>query len=265
MDDRSVAEAISYLSGSSVRIELLALLRDGRVLDRGELRSEIDAARTTVSRNVEGLVERGWVAADGGGYAMTAVGAAVYDRYDDLHRTVGVADRLEPLLRHVPVGTLDLPVYHLADASLYTAAAGDPWAMVNAHVDRIRDGSPRRLVTPITSRHAIEACRDAVAGGAALELVVPPAVAATYRDDPEYRSLIEELLDADRTTVAVCDDRPPFYVGLFEAAAQIGVDEGGRPRALLDATAAPVVDWAASWTADWADGATPWDRWRRAE
>lgn len=210
-----------------------------------DLVAVLDVSRPTVYRGLRDLEVVGIVERDGDAYALTTYGTLVADRFAGLLDSVDSAAEIESFLRWVPPGTLDLDPRHLADADVYSGSPGDPYAMVNRHVRRLKETDHARALLPLTGLHAHEAMHDRVVnGGGRAELVVARAVAETLRGDPDYRPLTTDLAATDRYHVRVATDDLPFYLGVLDGVTQLGVDDGGQPRALLETDADAVRDWA---------------------
>jgi len=92
--DGSTVEEIAFLSGSRTRFHALRALREADSLTKGELRDRFDASRTTVSRNLEALCERGLVAEIGTDYTLTRAGEVIATDLLDLAGTIEIARKL---------------------------------------------------------------------------------------------------------------------------------------------------------------------------
>ena len=246
MTDRSdTVEEIEFIARSTNRVRILETLSERQGATRGELRDELAASRTTVARNLDALAERGWVRQIDREYALTPGTDAVVDRFLELASTVATVDRLRPFLDHVDRDAFDVDLSHLEDAEVLTANPGDPLAMVNAHVSAIKRSTDVLLATPFLGLHATEAAHDAVVhGDARHELVATPDAVDTLQDGPEYRQYVNDLQDAAGFELHRATADVPFYVGVLDDTVQVGVDEAGEPRALLETTDPSVRDWA---------------------
>lgn len=244
-DLNDAVEGIEFLARSTNRVRILETLSERQGATRGELRDELRASRTTVSRNLDALSERGLVRQIDREYALTPGTDAVLERFLELASTVATVDRLRPFLDHVDRDAFDVDLSHLEDAEVRTANPGDPLAMVNAHVSAIKRSTNVLLATPFLGLHGAEAAHEAIVqGDAQHELVAAPDAVDTFEESPDYRPYAEDLQEAENFELHRATADVPFYVGVLDDTVQVGVDEAGEPRALLETTDPSVRDWA---------------------
>lgn len=255
---RGETEDIEFLARSETRTRLVKMLyRDGE-LGRDELRDRLDASRTTVQRNLDALEDRGWVRNGNRTYSLATCGELIAEDFLDLVETASIADRLQPVLRHVDRSELDLDYSSLTEADVLTAEPGDPWSMVNRHVERLKEANDVRALLPVTGLHAMEVGHDRVVNhGATSVHVASPAIVDTFENEPAYREYYEELAETDRYRLLRYSGDIPYFLGIIDDVVQIGVDEAGEPRALLETTDETVREWAERTFARYRDGAEP--------
>ena len=251
-------EELQFLSRSETRVRILdELHRDGR-LRKNELKGRLDASRTTIQRNLNALAEEGWVRDENRAYELAHCGHLIAGDYLDLLERLAVLSDLKPILRWIDPADLDVDVRSLADAAVTTARPGDPWAMVNRHVEALKAMDRGRVVIPLTGLAALKACHERVVdAGATLEIVVSSTVEASIRSDPTYRELHEEMLETGRYELYEYDGEVPYYLGLLDDTVQIGVDEDGEPRGLLETDDGAVYEWAERRFVEYREEATP--------
>lgn len=226
------------------RMDVVERVRD-RPMEKPALVEALDASRSTVDRAVRDLETHGLIAYTDDGYTTSTLGELVAAKFFDLARTVDVGTRLEPFLEWVAADEFDLDLRHLADADLYVPEPNDPYAMVNRHVGVLERTNRHRLVLPLIGLHGMEAIHEAVlAGEVESEAVVTPGVAETLESNPEYAQLYEELSGVDGFEVYVTDREIPYFVGILDGTVQIGVDDDGEPRALVETEAPEAREWA---------------------
>jgi predicted transcriptional regulator len=238
-------DTIELLARSKHRVRILDLLCKHGSLEKHALGEEIDASRTTVGRNLAALEDQGWIHRTNAHCAITRQGELVAEAFGDLVETVRLADKLQPFMQWVPDGALDLDLRLLADADVVLAEPGNPWAMINRHVQLIKQMEQARGILPFTGSHATEASNEQVVeNGARGELVVEPEIADLYRSAPEYTELWEEMVATGRFELFVYDGTIPYALCVFDDTVQIVVAEGDEPRALLETAADDVREWA---------------------
>ncbi|WP_435180696.1 helix-turn-helix transcriptional regulator [Halorussus sp. AFM4] len=236
---------IEFLARSAVRVEVMDALRREGELSRTELRDRIDASRTTVQRNLEALEDRGWVRSRGRAYSLATCGELIADEFTGFRETVSAAEHLQPVLKWLDRSDLDLDLRLLSDATVVTASQGDPWAMVNRHVKRLEEAETVRAILPLVGLHAMEVTRDRILDGSArIEFIGTSSVIDTLRNSSDYRPIYDDLLGSDRFELYATDEEVRYYLGVLDDIVQIGVDEDGEPRALLETENSEVHRWA---------------------
>lgn len=160
--------------------------------------------------------------------------------------TVRTTTRLQPFLRWVPDEAFDLDPRTLADATIITSTAGDPYALQNQYIDRLRDVGRIRALLPTTGLRSWKAARNrTLAGELECELVVSPAVVQTIRSSPKYERVVDDVLDSGRHDVFVAAEQLPFFLAIMDDYIQIAVADADRmPRALVESEQGEVYDWA---------------------
>ena len=238
-------EDIEFLSSSRTRVNILKILNERGQLSNHELREQANSSRTTVQRNLESLVERGWVQNTNRTYELTLPGETVADRFIELVETVQTENRLQPFLTWVDRSDLNLDIELLADAELLVAEPGNPWSMINRHVECLKGMDHCRGFLPFTGLHASEAGHERVVNhGAESELVVTPEIADIHFSNSAYKELTEEMVETGRSDYFVYDGELPYCLVLIDGIAQVVVADGDEPRAMLETDSEEVIDWA---------------------
>jgi predicted transcriptional regulator len=226
------------------RGELVELLRDGPTDKRG-LVSQSSRSRSTVNRGVRELEVLDVVTHEASGYALTTFGERVTDCVMATLTEIETARKLWPILEHVPPRTLGVDLELLADADVFVPTPGDPWAMVNRHIETLSCFDRCRAILPLTGLHAHERVYEQVTEeGAQVEIVASPAVAHTFRSDRLFRDMTREMTETGRFAVFESDEPFPYFLGIVDDRVQIGVDDDGEPKALTETTKPAVKEWA---------------------
>lgn len=240
-------EAVEYLSRSPVRVELLSELRAGP-LTRGELRDRLDAARTTVGRNLDRMLEFGWVEETPDGYRLTALGAFLDAEFREALDAFAVGDDLAPLLERIPAEAFDLDPIHLADARVTVATDAQPLAPIDRVTTIRADSDSLRELSSVVAADSAEQVRERMAATApddVVEVVLEADTVETARSNPDYRGTFEATVEGDAIDVYRYDGSFPFLLALLDDRVAIGVtDERGAPAALVESDAPAVREWA---------------------
>lgn len=237
-------EAIAFLAGSEQRAALVAALyRDGP-LGTDALVDRCDAARVTVTRNLEKLRDRGFVVERPEGHGLTRLGELLAEDFLALVDTVETAAELEPVLRRLPPDTVDLDPAALAGATVTVSTDADPYAPARVHAERLSNASEARLLLPAVDPAAMREDEPRFRSGElSVEMVVSPSVAETLRG--ELSDLVRDVFDAEGLSVYETDREVPFFIGIVDGLVQVGVaDEEGIPRALAETDDEAAVSWA---------------------
>lgn len=226
--------------------------------EKRTLVSELDCSRSTVDRGIRDLESLDLVAYVDGCYQLTPLGEAVATGVADLTATVDLRLQYEPFLQWMPEGEFDLELERLRDADLLLPERGDPYAMVNRHVATVGQADTMRAVLPLTGLHAYQTGHEQVVeNGAQAELVVTPEVAHTMQVNPDYAGLTEDLAATGRFQIYEYDGDIPYFVGVFDDTVQIGVDEAGEPRAIVETENSEVRRWAEATFEEYKQQAAP--------
>jgi predicted transcriptional regulator len=239
-------EQVRFLARADSRVNALSALADADSATQRELRDDLDASRTTVSRALQSLADQGWVVESDGTYRLTPTGCVVAEEFTDLLSTVKSVDELAAFLRWFP-SDVDAPDFHEAsDVDVTTPTDADPYAPARSQTEILRDADRLRALLPATDRESTETLVEQVTErGLEVASVVSPAVEATLESE-DFAPLVRDLLETDRATIHVAPEPVPFYLGLAaDGTVQVGVaDDEGFPRALLQTTDDEVREWA---------------------
>lgn len=229
--DEAIDE-IAFLSRSPVRVRVLHLLSGEDRVERRELRERVDGVRTTVTRNLNALEERGWIEHAGDGYAITSCGQMIVDELVDLTEKVSLAVDLRPALRWLDVDRLEIGLREFERAEITTADATNPYAPVEEQIELFRRSDRVRTALPTVNRQILRTCRrTAEADGSEVELIIEGGTVDRFRSEPRYADLFEDV--RRECTVLRHDDTIPYYVGLTGETVQLGTTDGDRVTKVL--------------------------------
>jgi hypothetical protein len=138
-------------------------------------------------------------------------------------RTYLRTSKMNAFLRWIPESEFDLDLAQLADADIVLPEPGDPLAMVNRHVQILKQMDDARIILLLTGLHAMKALHKRLTqADAQSEVVVIPEVAEMFQSNSDYVELVEGMIDTGRFEVYMHGDG--------------GADEDGEPS--IDATPA---------------------------
>jgi predicted transcriptional regulator len=213
--------------------------------DKRALVDELELSRSTIDRSIRELEMQGLVEYGDGALIVTPVGQLAIDGLSELTDTIEIGQRLEEFLEWMPMDEFGVDIRLLADADIVVAEPGDPWSMINQHIQLLKTMDEGRFLLPITGMHAAETAHERVVENeAGFELVVEPSVAETHQADPNYAPIMEEIVATGRVDVYQYERELPYGLALVGGTVQVITAEGDEPRALLETENDEVRDWA---------------------
>lgn len=247
MSDRTDAavETLEFVTRSPSRVRILERLDAEGTVSRDALSAEVDVVRTTLSRSLSGLVDRGLIRERGQRYEITAAGSLVAEGLTAALERTDAAVRLRPVLERLDEEWLGVDPARLTDATVVEATTANPYAPVTRHAATLAEAERVRAVLPATGVDPLEASREAIRNGAAFEMLLAEPVAESVRTDPTLTDAFESIVDRPSVSVSVVDRDVPVYLGVVDRTVQVGVhDDTGLPVALLESTDDRVREWA---------------------
>lgn len=239
-------EEVEFLARSEIRVRVLNRVAAVGTATRRELRDDLDASRTTVKRNLDALVERGWLRNTGRKYTITPCGEYIATEFGELVEAIRIVRELEPFMEWVEANDFAFDLGELVDAEIVVANGGDPYAPVNKHVETLQTADEVRALLPSVGHEAmkvsVERIREA---DPEYEMVVEPDCAETLQTDPQYAPLLDVAITAGAVELFLYEGEFPYYLGILDSTVQIGAeDDDGIPRALLETESDTVREWA---------------------
>lgn len=237
---------IAFIARSANRVRILKQLHQDGPLRKHDILERLNASRTTLGRNLDHLVERGWVSNTNGKYSVTPTGELVLSDFLELIDTVNSAKRLQPFLESQPIDELGLDVQALKGAQITESTRPDPYAPVRRHIETISSAERVRALLPTVGAEALESVKKPLQNGDAHhEMVVTPDVAETFRTRDEYSESIQPLIEIGCVDIHVSERRIPCYIGIVDGSIQIGAsNENGIPHVLLETDSKETREWA---------------------
>ena len=252
-------DELSVLSRSNNRTRLLAALNEDQPLDRYELEARIDASRRTVTRVLETLSDRGYVAKREAGYALTAFGSTIVDAHQTYRDTAEVADEFRPFLRRIDSESFDLEPTALRGAELTVATETSPYALLD-RVLQLRARSTRiRELAPAIERKSIDQLATRLQSGedVSVEVILPEAALKEAQTHPEYASGQRIIQESEAVDLFVYPELPSLFIGTMDDTTALGAGVEGRPHALVESQLAELRTWAHAQLDEYRREATP--------
>ncbi|ELZ89381.1 helix-turn-helix transcriptional regulator [Haloferax sulfurifontis] len=257
-----VVDELRCLVTSPNRLAALRALDEGPAT-AGELQATLDTSRSTVWRVMKSLSERGWVAKSGEEYEITPLGVVVVEQLQSAISTVEAATAFaeSDLLRWLPRDDFGFNLGALASATVVAPTPSDPQAPLRLAVSHVESADRIRILTHAASPDVLATIHRRRNDDIDVEVVMTDgAYEAMARSEKTARQLAD-LFDAPGISLYRYE-RVPYVLSILDAD-RVGmgvVDDHGRPRAVLDAEADAVVDWARSTYTRYRAEATPADR-----
>lgn len=230
------SELLDFLGGSRCRVIILSELVEDGPLDREHFNRLFNGSRTTLTRNLDSLIDRELIERENRTYRLTPKGTYVAEELLELIKTIRATSKLNPILAHVPPAEFDFEPHQLTDATIIKSNPSEPYAPVDKHIARLEAADQVRCLLPLTGINSMKTAeRRVLNGDAEYELVVDSRIAEKFRSDSEYSEMLNQMLATGQCTVYTYEGTFPYYLGLLDDVVQIGVSDEGMPRALLEA------------------------------
>ncbi|WP_411967485.1 helix-turn-helix transcriptional regulator [Haloferax sp. YSSS75] len=235
MVGKDTAKLLQFLAGSRCRVTILSELCENGSLHRTDFDRILDTARTTITRNLDALINHDLVERQSRTYYLTLQGEFIASELADLVEIIQATDKLKPILEQLSVSEIEFDPLLLAEGTVTVSSSSNPYAPVNQHIGRMGSAHHVKCLLPSLGFNPLRAAeRGLLDSGAKHELVVDTDVAETFRSNPEYTEPLNHLLDTGILTLYVSDEEIPYYLGVLDDTVQIGVSDEGIPRALLE-------------------------------
>lgn len=245
-EDETPLEAVLFLARAESRVRILEHLIAADSATQSELRTQLAASRTTISRSLQSLMNKGWVDKSGDEYQLTRAGALISEAFGELLDTVEDVGELAEFLQRFPPD-VDAPDFLAAtDVEVTYSTDAAPYAPAQKQTEILHRADRIRMLLPAIDLESTRTITEQVTErGLKVETIVPPEV-ESIMESAEFAPLMSEKITTGRSSVFVVDTDIPFYLGLAdEDQVQIGLaDDEGLPRALLQTTDETIREWA---------------------
>lgn len=245
-DPDTPREKVLFLARAESRVRIVNALEASGPTTQRELRAQLDASRTTVSRALQSLIDEGWIEESDGAYRLTRAGEWIEAAFGRLLDTVGRVEDLGEFLRWFPSDVEAPDLLDANDVAVTCSTDADPYAPARKQTEVLHAADRLRILLPAIDLESTRTLVEQVTErGLEVETVVSPGVESAMESE-RFAPLMREKVRTGRSPVLVARDGVPFYLGLTDdGLVQIGVADGDSlPRALLETTDEQVREWA---------------------
>lgn len=238
------------------RASVLDALREEGAMDRRELERELDVSKSTVHRFTRSLRDHGLIERSGGAFVLTPLGEASAEEVAAFGAAIETAWELAPVLEAASAHDIAFDVAAFADATVTTAAPGNPYRPVSRFMSLIEETDSLRGLDPasINPLH-IDTIYERIVGGMDTDAVFPSTVVEELLTANPDRA--ERAFESGHLTLSVHDDLP-FGLTICDHRVGVGIydNDTGLLRTYADTDAPAAHDWAEAVYAEYRNEAT---------
>lgn len=250
---------VEFLAASENRVRVLTYLRDAAA-DRREIHEETDISRSTLSRCISGLEDRGWIRQSGSECEITPLGRFFIDEFVNLLEMAEAVQNLRDLETMPVIDEMDVDPRRLCDANVELVSHDDPTAPMRRAKQLVRNASRVSLATERVEGLMLGVLWDrTVHGDLTVVAVVTDEVVATIRDNAEMARMAREMVDTERAEFLRFAGSVPHIVALVDDTwgCLLVRDDEGVVRGELDTDDAAFRSWVAATIESYRAAATP--------
>jgi predicted transcriptional regulator len=258
-DSETPRERVLFLARAQSRAGIVETLAATGSATQRQLRERLNASRTTVSRALQSLTDRGWVEEANGEYRLTRSGDHIAVAFDRLLDTVDRVDELDEFLRLFPADLTAPDFLDASDVSVTYATDAAPYAPARKQSEILHSAERLRILLPAVDLESTNALAEQVTDrGLDVETIVSQGVEAEIESD-EFAPQVKTMIRAGGLSIRVANGGVPLYLGLADSGTvQIGLaGDDGLPRALFETTDERVREWAERLYSDVRERTTP--------
>lgn len=240
----SPIDDIAFLARSETRVRSMRAI-DEHPRDRRDLARATDTPRSTLSRTLSELEERGWIERNGQLYELTTAGTLLIEQFVPLLDTVSVLQTLGEAIDLLPFDETDLTVQHLEDAQFVTPTGLNPTAHFDYGIERLREADRFRCVARTAPLVYVEAIHEGVVTGRlTAECVLDGTYLDDLQDEPELQEHWNEIA-VESETVRRSEEPISFVLLVLDGTVHLWLcDERGGSQGLVECENPGVLSWA---------------------
>ena len=235
---------------------VLEALREEGPMDRRDFEQQLGVSKSTVYRFTRSLREDGLVERSNGKFVLTALGEVSAEEVTTFAENMETVWRLTPVLELVREHGVGLDVTWFANATVTTAAPGNPYRPVNRFMALVSETETLRGLDPasINPLHFDEINRRIVEG-MKTDAIFPTAVVEELLSSNPERA--RQTLESGNLTLRTHDDLS-FGLTLCDDRIGVGIydNEMGMLQTYIDTDSPEARKWAESVYMDYRDEAT---------
>lgn len=238
------------------RAPVFEALREEGSMDRRELEQHLEVSKSTVHRFLRSLRNNDLIERSDGGFTLTALGEASAKEVSAFGAAIETARELAPILEAASAHGVDIDVAAFADATVTTAAPGNPYRPVSRFMSLVSETDTLRGLDPTTINPLhVDDVHTRIIDGMETDAVFPTAVVENLLTS--YPERMEAAFESGNLTLRTHDDLP-FGLTICDDRVGVGVysDEMGLLQLYADTDAPAAREWAEAVYADYRAEAT---------
>lgn len=227
------------------RIEILNHLQTGPA-DTRTLVDNLDISRSTINRGLRDLQTWDLIEFQNGEYSITYSGQLATQKFDHFRTCIDQINKLNPILKHLPMTEPTVPIEALASGTLVLADTARPYAPATHHSETLANANTVRLLRPFLGVTTLDViCEQAKPHEQSYEIIARPTIADELFTALETQQALRELQDSNALELFVSEAETPYFLGILDQQVQLGIEnERGTPHALLETDNLDVYEWA---------------------
>lgn len=241
-------DGLAFLLGVTKRLQTMEELLSGPAR-LNDLKDATDASRFTVSRYLDGFMERGWVMRGDDGYHLTPLGRVVLEEVEGLIDTLEVLENLGDLVRWLPLDDMDFNLSTLSDARITRPTPTDPFIVVRRST-AIYEGADRVWIFTqgFSPEHRDVIFNQVSEGGTVMEMLTTQEIVNHMLSNDDTRNVLQEMSNGGGEgdfRLFAYPGRIPFLMAFTEDTVSIGaVDDNNQPEGTIETSNEKVLNWA---------------------
>lgn len=235
-------EDLEFLFGVSNRLRTIEELADSPATQK-DLVEATGTSRFTVSRYLDGFLERGWVERDDSNFHLTPLGHALYEEILKLVDTIDTLSNLDDLVSHLPLDEMDFDLSALQDANVIRPTPTDPFRQVRRSISIYDEADRAYILTHGFSPEHFEKIVEKAIEGAHIDMVTTQEIAEMVSGREDIQRGLSRT--NGNVQVLVHPGDVPFLMAFSEEKLSLSVvDEQAQPKGTIETQDAKVLEWA---------------------